>query len=435
VRFLGKVFGAAVTPALVAALAVYVIVDAQVTVPFPNFTLGTTADPAQVNANFAALSNQALNRTGGTMTGTLTTQNVTPAVDATYTLGDGAHRYTTGNFSGAMTAGGAVTGGSFVTAGTTTFNSLAYTWPGAQTANYFLRTNGSGTLAWALPTQTLGTCDLRLTLETGVPVSTTDQLAKTSVFVTPVDGGQCAFYDGSAQWTVLQNSQVTISVPATTNTVYDVWCRNNAGTIACDTTAWTNDTARATALALQDNVRVKNGDTTRRFIGSFRTTGSSGQTEDSAAKRYVSSYYHRARRVVRVVEATDTWNYTLDAYQQARAQASNQVDVLVGWNDAALDVTVIAFAVNDTSDVPVWVSIGEDGTSPMSNVLGQAGVARPGSTSYQPVIARLSAHYPAVGRHFYTWLERSTASNTTTWAGDNGNAQKLQAGIFGWVEG
>ncbi len=36
--------------------------------------------------------------------------------------------------------------------GTTTFNGLAYTWPGTQTANALLQTNGSGTLAWSSAT-------------------------------------------------------------------------------------------------------------------------------------------------------------------------------------------------------------------------------------------------------------------------------------------
>jgi len=41
-----------------------------------------------------------------------------------------------------------VTGTARVT-GTTTFNGLTYTWPASQTANYYLQTNGSGTLSWA----------------------------------------------------------------------------------------------------------------------------------------------------------------------------------------------------------------------------------------------------------------------------------------------
>lgn len=104
---------------LVAAVALTIVTGAQVTVPFPNFVVGTVAQPSEVNANFSALSNQSLNRTGGTMTGTLTSQTIAPSVDATYTLGDGAHRYTTGSFSGTITAGtfsGALSGdGSAVT--------------------------------------------------------------------------------------------------------------------------------------------------------------------------------------------------------------------------------------------------------------------------------------------------------------------------------
>src|SRR5689334_13485790 len=48
---------------------------AQITVPFPTFTAGTTIDPDQMNGNFSTLSTQALNRTGGTLTGNLAANN------------------------------------------------------------------------------------------------------------------------------------------------------------------------------------------------------------------------------------------------------------------------------------------------------------------------------------------------------------------------
>ena len=38
--------------------------------------------------------------------------------------------------------------GTFKVTGTTTLNSLTYTWPSSQTADYILQTNGSGTLSW-----------------------------------------------------------------------------------------------------------------------------------------------------------------------------------------------------------------------------------------------------------------------------------------------
>ncbi len=55
-------------------------------VPY-TFTPGTTIVSAEVNAMFSAIYSGALNRTGGTMTGTLTSQQITPASSATYDLG------------------------------------------------------------------------------------------------------------------------------------------------------------------------------------------------------------------------------------------------------------------------------------------------------------------------------------------------------------
>lgn len=46
--------------------------------------------------------------------------------------------------------------GNLAVTGTTTFNSIAYTWPASQAAGYILQTNGSGTLSWANPLTALG---------------------------------------------------------------------------------------------------------------------------------------------------------------------------------------------------------------------------------------------------------------------------------------
>lgn len=71
--------------ALVACLVAAAPARAQLTPPY-TFINGTTADADQVNANFALLGN-ALNRTGGTMTGTLTSRNVVPDGNNTRDIG------------------------------------------------------------------------------------------------------------------------------------------------------------------------------------------------------------------------------------------------------------------------------------------------------------------------------------------------------------
>jgi hypothetical protein len=59
---------------------------------------------SEVNSNFTTIYANALNRTGGTMTGTLTSRSVIPSTTATYDLGSTGTRFAAGWFSGAVTA-------------------------------------------------------------------------------------------------------------------------------------------------------------------------------------------------------------------------------------------------------------------------------------------------------------------------------------------
>lgn len=92
---------------LVLLWALTVPVQAQITTPY-TFTAGTVANPDEVNSNFAKFSD-ALNRTGGTMTGTLTARAIVAAANNTYDIGASGTRFANvysvlGNFSGTLTA-------------------------------------------------------------------------------------------------------------------------------------------------------------------------------------------------------------------------------------------------------------------------------------------------------------------------------------------
>jgi len=209
----------------------------------------------------------------------------------------------------------------------------------------------------------------RITLTTGVPVTTSDVTAATTIYFTPFNGNEIVLYSGSA-WALLTFSEVSLAVPGTTDTLYDLWAYNNGGAVALEALAWTNDTTRATALATQDGVLVKSGAATRRYLGSFRTTGVNGQTEDSAAKRYIWNYTHRRPRSLRVLESTNSWAYTTATMRQARGSTANQVDVVVGVADALVDLRVGVICVNSAgSDTGQTVAIGEDSTSAMKDIL------------------------------------------------------------------
>lgn len=256
-------------------------------------------------------------------------------------------------------------------------------------------------------------CEGRLTLTSNVPVTTADVTAATSVYFTPYRGNRIALYDGSA-WQLLTFSQITLAVPSTTTTLYDVFAYSVGTTVTLETVAWTNDTTRATALALHQGVYVKSGATTRRYLGSFRTTGTSGQTEDSKAKRYVYNYANRVKRLMNAYDSTSTWTYSTATYRQANNNSANQIECVIGVAEDSVSANLVASVANSTATSrTVSVGIGLDSTTAAADrALGFGTVGTGDNGCY----AFFEAVIPA-GRHYLAWLEQGNASDTQTWRG------------------
>jgi hypothetical protein len=218
-------------------------------------------------------------------------------------------------------------------------------------------------------------CQGRLTLSSGAPVS--GDVSGATLYWTPFVGMQVALYDGTT-WYLKKFSEISAALPATTNTVYDVFLFDNAGTLTLELVPWTapasgaitgitnasppvvtsnghgltndmivtisgvlgatgangtwrvmnvtantfelhNDdatnrpapgayssggtwqradqnTARVTAISLQDGVYVKSGDATRRYVGTVCTGTTAGQTSDTTLQRFVWNFYNQIRR-------------------------------------------------------------------------------------------------------------------------------------------
>jgi hypothetical protein len=232
-------------------------------------------------------------------------------------------------------------------------------------------------------------------------------------------------------------AEFSIAVPATASQLYDVFAYNNAGVAALELLAWTTDTTRATAIVrTTTGTWTKSGDLTRRYLGSMRTTTVSGQTEDSATKRYLYNAANRVRRPLLRREPTVSWNYTLAAWRQANGSTANQVEVVIGIAEELLSLSLRANALNGTS-LGLGVGFGEDSTSVISTsqVGGGSTTEATGLNSFRDMSAFLNI-YPAVGRHFYAWLEYSQASGTTTWYGTPGSSAAPAAtgnGLSGWI--
>src|SRR5438094_1397533 len=276
----------------------------------------------------------------------------------------------------------------------------------------------------------------RLTLTSGTAVTTADVTAATTVYYTPYLGNQIPLYNGTDRWLIDTFSEISIAVPATTSTMYDLFIYDSSGTPTLEALAWTNDTTRATALTTQDGMLVKTGATTRLYVGSVRTTTVSGQTEDSTAKRYLWNDYNRVPRQLQKLYGDTNWTYTTATLRQANANAANQVEVVVGVAEVVVRLTLHAQALNNTGGMTTAIGIGYDSTSAM---ITDAGSANGHSSNFNTATYAHAVHVPAIGRHFYAGLEYSEAVGTTTWYGTTGAAGTfptgLNSGLRGFLEG
>ena len=140
----------------------------------------------------------------------------------------------------------------------------------------------------------------RLTLESGVPVSTTDQAAKTDIYYTPAVHNVIVLWDG-ASWVPIEFTEYTLALGTlTASKNYDVFAYLSSGALALEVLVWTDDSTRATAVTLQDGRYCKSGDKTRLLLGTFYTS-STTTTEDTTNNRLVGNVYNKVRRAVTAV--------------------------------------------------------------------------------------------------------------------------------------
>lgn len=94
--------------------------------------------------------------------------------------------------------------------------------------------NGSGGSGSVSPSQ----FEARLTLETGVPVSTTAQTAKTTLYLTPFRGEKISLYTSSV-WTSYDLTEISITLASLIKGVcYNVFCYDSGGNPTLELQEW-----------------------------------------------------------------------------------------------------------------------------------------------------------------------------------------------------
>ena len=269
-------------------------------------------------------------------------------------------------------------------------------------------------------------CTGRLTLTSGVPVTAGDVVAATTIYFTPYKGNYITLYTAGA-WQLYTFSQMSLAVPSTTATMYDMFLYDSGGGIlALYTVGWTNVTTRASAVVLQNGVYVLSGSPQYRYLGSYKTTSVSGQTEDSIVNRYVWNYYNRTSKSM-VVTASTSWTYSVNTIRQANASATNQLNFIVGIVEDSVACSLAAGALTGASNRFAVVLIGLNSITAASSMSTFGEVYLTTATATQQVTAEFSG-LPAVGYNYLAWLESAPSGqlinygnvNTSTQSGING---------------
>ena len=271
--------------------------------------------------------------------------------------------------------------------------------------------------------------EFRLTLTSGTPVTTSDVTAATTIYCTPYKGNHIALYDGT-NWHMRTSSEFSLALGTLTAGVpYDVFCYDNSGTPTLEFLAWSTATARATALTYQDGVLSKTGALTRRYLGTFMPY-STTQPADSAGFRLLWNYYNRARKFMRVVEATASWSYSSATIRAANNSSSNRLSFLIGVDEDVVSSYCCAQFSSNTANDWANVGIGLDTTTAITSGCLISSNASSAASSNANAVASLQV-YPGVGFHYLSWNESSHAGGTVTWVGVSGSF--IQSGIHGEI--
>ena len=227
-------------------------------------------------------------------------------------------------------------------------------------------------------------------------------LAATTLYFTPFRGNQVALFDGT-KWSSFPFTERSLSLSGlAANTLYDIFLYDNSGTLTLEAVAWTNDTTRATVLVKQDGIYVKTGERHPTLPGTIRTT-TAGQTEDSATKLYVYNENNQVPRKLKVVETVGQWTYNTSAWRAANNNVANRVGVVIGNVGplVSLDLMVrMQGAGSGAVQGMAYDAVNTNHADVFPNV------------SINSLAASHLRHYPAIGYHYYQWVENGRGQTT-----------------------
>lgn len=260
----------------------------------------------------------------------------------------------------------------------------------------------------------------RLSLSSTLAVPSSDLSAQGTLYYVPYENSKIKIYTGNRWVTYDIGAGISLSLTGlAANQNYDVYAIASGGAVALTTTAWTNDTARATALSTVDGVPVQLGDTTLRFLGTIRTT-SVGQSSDTQTQRFIWNFYNRVPKPLSIKETTASWTYTSTSWRYARGQTTNRVEFVVGYPDSFLALHLHTEVTHSSAGSGGMCALSYDDNSTYrsppygSNIVA---VSRVSSASQRAYGRSAISGYAGIGYHYVAWLEALLGTGTVTFFG------------------
>jgi hypothetical protein len=204
---------------------------------------------------------------------------------------------------------------------------------------------------------TLGTiAGGRLTAESGVPISVTDQVGKSTLYFTPYMGAKISLYSGGS-WQIYDFSELSIALPSGSyGDVYDVFVYANSGSPNLELLAWAGPNTRSVALSYLNGVLVKATDNSRRYIGTVGLSGS-GVTEDSEPRRFIWNLNNQVERYIFRVDVT---SHSYDGPVRAfNGNTSSRLEFIAG-EQTPISATITYSLDNPSAGIPAGIGYDEN---------------------------------------------------------------------------
>lgn len=254
----------------------------------------------------------------------------------------------------------------------------------------------------------------RLTLDNTEPTPGADLSNQTTLYFLPFRSDRIALWVGG-QWTLRSlGSGLNVSnAGLAVDTNYDVFVHGSSP--ALELSAWASGSARQAGAGVtrHQGVWTKEGDPTRRYVGTVRTVDDGGvaKFEDSSSRRFVWNADNRVRGGSHQREVSATWVSTNTAYAPANSGfAGYRHDFVRGLDEDPVEASVRIYVVPNS--VNAFIGFGLNSGTTLAG----------GSTEeVQTVNGTIRADFvgrPAVGHSYLQVITRGDSTNTNTWHGN-----------------